>query len=434
MLLSAIRDRSGSAVLLAAVLVYAGAVGFVAAKSLTFGVVMAALGLAVAVAWNDVTRLAVLAVPGVWLISRLPGVDVSITDALVTAAGTAALIAGVGRALQRPARVLFTSFAFYLLSLTVTVVVNHSFRSDFELFHRIGIVGGGVLAGALLVQRGMQHHALRLLLLVGAFFGGAAVVYAAATGFQPAFPFGYNKNFLGSIAATTLLTVLAARSSFRLPRGLLLGGTALTALGLLASQSRAAMLAVTVGALIWICRVSPEQRRRYWKVILVFGIVFGIVAGFSLRSEVQSQATVQHNSITQRVEVETQTQALWEHNPVTGVGLRFFAITKFIGYQPPNNVLNEILAEAGFPGLVGFLIFVAGSIGGLWRCRGDLAVAGTCVVAARFAHGLVDIYWTGGTTTLPWLVAGMGVAAAVPWAPRAALLRRERTATATVDA
>lgn len=434
MLLAAIRDRSGSAVLLSAVLAYAVASGFVAAKSLVFGIVMAALGIAVTVAWNDVTRLAVLAVPGVWLISRLPGVDVSITDALVTAAGTAALLAGVGRALQRPARVLFTSFGFYLLSLMVTVVVNHSFRSDFEFFHRIGIVCGGVLAGALLVRRGMQHLALRLLLLVGVFFGVAAVVYSVGTGFQPAFPFGYNKNFLGSIAATTLLTVLAAGRSFRLPRGVLLTGAALTALGLLASQSRASMLAVTVGALVWFCRVSREQRRRYWKAILVLGVVFGVFAGFSLRSEVASQATIQHNSITQRVEVESQTQALWEQHPVTGVGLRFFAITKFIGYQPPNNVLNEILAEAGFPGLVGFLIFVGGSVGGLWRCRGDLAVAGTCVVAARFAHGLVDIYWTGGTTTLPWLVAGMGVAVAVPWVAKTDRAHPARDPRAAVEA
>jgi hypothetical protein len=35
------------------------------------------------------------------------------------------------------------------------------------------------------------------------------------------------------------------------------------------------------------------------------------------------------------------------------------------------------------------------------------------VVSGRFVHGLLDIYWVAGTTTLPWLIAGMGLAATV---------------------
>jgi hypothetical protein len=95
---------------------------------------------------------------------------------------------------------------------------------------------------------------------------------------------------------------------------------------------------------------------------------------------------------------------------MTGVGLRFFETANYVGYQPPNDDVNEALAEGGAPALVGFLVFISGSIWALARGRGTLATAGLCVVVARFAHGLVDIYWVGGTTTLVWLIAGMGLA------------------------
>lgn len=121
------------------------------------------------------------------------------------------------------------------------------------------------------------------------------------------------------------------------------------------------------------------------------------------------------SSINQRVVVERATRQLWEKHPLTGVGLRYFKTPRYarLGYQPPNNVLNEILAEAGVFGLLGFLVFVVGSLVSLGRVAGDLGAAGLSVVAGRFTHGLFDIYWTGGTTALPWVIAGMGFAGAV---------------------
>jgi O-antigen ligase len=223
---------------------------------------------------------------------------------------------------------------------------------------------------------------------------------------------GYHKNFLGSIATTMLLTLLAAGDHFRLPQRFLKVCGVVVALGLAASQSRAAMLALLLGTVVWLCRVDTERRQRYWKPFLGLGVLFAVVAGLSLSEQVDRQAPTSHDSLTQRIGGETRILALWQEHPVTGVGIRFFALPEFAGFQPPNNLINEILAEAGFPGLFGFLVFVVGSVWALWRCQGNLAIAGVCVVAARFAHGLVDIYWVGGTSTLPWLIAGMGLAAA----------------------
>jgi hypothetical protein len=39
-----------------------------------------------------------------------------------------------------------------------------------------------------------------------------------------------------------------------------------------------------------------------------------------------------------------------------------------------------------------------------------LAAAGFGAVAGLLAHGMVDIYWTAGTVTLPFILMGMGLA------------------------
>ena len=54
---------------------------------------------------------------------------------------------------------------------------------------------------------------------VTALISGFAVLYSVSHGFAPAQPLGYQKNFIGSITATVLLTLLAAHNEFRLPGG-----------------------------------------------------------------------------------------------------------------------------------------------------------------------------------------------------------------------
>jgi len=153
-------------------------------------------------------------------------------------------------------------------------------------------------------------------------------------------------------------------------------------------------------------------RRR--AILLLFAIALVFVAALSVRHQLQAEAhgtTI--NSLTQRAEVETATRQLWKEHPYTGVGLRFFKTPAYAGYQPPNDLVNEALAEAGILGLLGLVVFVIGSLVGLSRLHSDLATAALCVVAARFVHGLFDIYWTGGTTSLPWVIAGMALASQV---------------------
>ncbi|MDT4936745.1 MAG: hypothetical protein QOG80_416, partial [Pseudonocardiales bacterium] len=48
---------------------------------------------------------------------------------------------------------------------------------------------------------------------------------------------------------------------------------------------------------------------------------------------------------------------------------------------------------------------------GMRRRRDDKFVgAGVGVVAGLFIHGMVDIYWTAGAVTLPFIIFGMAIA------------------------
>ena len=388
---------------------YAALLGYLTIGDKRLALGAALIGLLVGVVVGNLARLAVVATAGVWLITRAPG-NISVTDVLVALAGAAALAAGAAQTIHPRGRVVLRSFVFYLGTLSVTLAFNQSFRSDLEWFHRIAIVAGAVWAGAWLVSTGLHRLALRLLLAVTVVFAAFALVKGASSGFAlPAQPLGYQKNFVGSIVATVLLLLVAAPREFRLPgRVLVVTGVVLLG-GLIATHSRGAMVAAAVGTLIWFFRDSGSATRGLRVAAIAAAIGIGIYAGISVHAELNQKT---YNSLTQRARIEHATHRLWIAHPLTGVGLRFFKTVKFAGYSPPNNVFDEILAEAGVIGLLGFVVFVVGALHGLGRLPGDLATAGLCVVAARFVHGLFDIYWTGGTTTIAWVVAGMGLAAA----------------------
>lgn len=388
---------------------YSLLVGYLALHDEKLAIGAAAVGLVAGAVAGNVARLAIVATAGVWLISRVPG-NISVTDVLIACAGTAALISGAARTIAPRGRIVLRSFAVYLLSLSVTLVFNQSLRADLEWLHRTALVAGAVWAGAWLVSTKRQRPALRLLLALTVFFAALAVSDGLKSDFgQPASPLGYQKNFVGSILATVLLLLLAAHREFQLPKAVLRAAAAVMLAGLFATHSRGAMIAAGVGTLIWFFRDSGRATGGLRTAALAAAIGISIFTAISVNSQL-NQGT--YSSLTQRTQVEQATRQLWSEHPLTGVGLRFFDTPRYEGYQPPNNFVDEALAEAGIFGLAGFLVFVLGSLVGLARLRGPLATAGLCVVAARFSHGLFDIYWTGGTTTLVWIIAGMGLALA----------------------
>lgn len=389
----------------------AGTLGVFSTRNAHVAVVLAVAVLFVSWLAPDIARLSILCLASTWLVQRAPAVNVSYSDILVAVTGAAAVTFGVHRRLQSISRLLFVTFGAYLASLAVSLTANAALRSDFEFAHRIALVGGAVLAGAWAVQRGVQHQALRLLLVVSVVVSAAATEHMVRGGIGAAYPLGYQKNFAGSLLAQTLMLLLIVPREFRIKASWLRVAGALVLLGLVASQSRGGMLEVVIGAAIWLAKSRHARRRATRLVALVIGLTLAVGVGLSVRAQLNSGT---YTSLTQRFVVEAQTQKLWEQHPWTGVGLKYFVLPEYAGYQAPNNVLDEALAEGGFPALAGFAIFMIGSLVALSKSRGSFAVAGLALVAGHFAHGMVDIYWSAGTVTLAWIVAGMALSAPPP--------------------
>lgn len=389
---------------------FVGGIGAASTVSAKVAIAGAVLALGTAVFWRDVSLLALLAIPGLLLAAfRAPSLNISYTDIIGAAAGAAALGAGLARQLQPAARLLWGAFAFYLGMLLVSLSAHHNIHADLEWVHRVGLVGASALAGAWLVRSGRHRAALRLLVFLVGMLSIAAVVYSIAHRFAPAYVPGFQKNFTGSLCASTLLVLLAARSELRWRPAAVRTASVVILAGLAASQSRGGMLALVVGGMVWLFRArshAPGSRRWLAAVVglsLVLTIAVTVVA--------QVQSSNKFNSVHARDKINSASLQLWRENPITGVGLRFWYEPPYAGsYSPPNDEIIGALAESGVPGLIGLLAFVAGSLIALARARGPLALLGMSVVASRFAHGLVDLYWVSGYTTLPWILAGMALA------------------------
>jgi O-antigen ligase len=142
-------------------------------------------------------------------------------------------------------------------------------------------------------------------------------------------------------------------------------------------------------------------------------------AGYASYS-VQQQLTADDrntNSVGVREDVEAATRELWVESPLVGVGVRYYRTGDFPGYTASNNALNSEMAEAGIVGTSGFVLLHVVVLAGLWRRRSDpWAIAALALVAGNVLHGQFDIYWSSGITPLPFLVAGVALAA--PRAPR----------------
>jgi hypothetical protein len=150
------------------------------------------------------------------------------------------------------------------------------------------------------------------------------------------------------------------------------------------------------------------------------------VAAISIRHQFQlNQQALDNSSVGVRYNVERVTQKIWHTSPFVGVGLKYFFTGHFGPYAyPANNVIDNELAESGVLGLLGFALFQIGVLfAGIKRRATPLAAAAVGMICGQLLHGMVDIFWSAGVSTLPYLI--LGVALATPEA--AALPGRART-------
>lgn len=366
------------------------------------GMVMVAV-----LAATDPLAVAFLALLGVWVIARTGagGIDLSGSDALLVLGSVVAfpLVPWGNPALRR---VLGAVVAFQAL-LFLTVLASPTPASLFEWGHRLLLTGGSVVVGAALGGRGRTRVALGAFVVVSSVMGALTAGLWAAAGFAPTVAvLGFHKNFIGSMMMVSLVVSHLAPTSTGLSRPQLAVAKSLCVAGLLASQSRGAIVALLV-ALVVATLGSRDVRRRSAPLFVML-VPLALFAFFSIRSQVEQSANT-HSSITERARYREQGLDAWRDSPVLGQGMRFFEQGEHSLASDPHNVVVSSLSETGVVGLAALLGLLAVTVRVLWRLRTGLALAALAVVVARFTHGLFDIYWVAGTQALPWMVVGMAL-------------------------
>lgn len=365
--------------------------------------------------------LAVIALIGVFASPRLgtalvagsePGVSCS--DALLAATTLLSVPALLRTRELGRLRLAAWGIAIYLASLLPTLVLNPSQRGYLEWLHRLMLLGGSLLVGAWIARGGKTRQALRWLAFAACVVAVAAVWNGVMHGWLNSAPFGLNKNFVGALLAAVFVVVFIARTDLALPAPWWSVAICIIGAGEIASHSRGGALAASAGLFL----AFVLQGRRYsggGKVLAVLAAAgLAVFVYTSVRGQFdQSQAAVSNSSIGVRYNVEHATRTVWRTSPVYGVGLKYF---NTYAYGPfavaANNIVDNELAESGVIGLAGFVVLQGAVLSAGFR-RGrtqQLAAAGFGTVAGLLAHGMVDIYWTAGTVTLPFIIMGMALA------------------------
>lgn len=395
------------------------AAGYLAASHLKAALILFGAGAVVGLFAVSPISIALLCLPSVFYTGRLSiGSGIALPDILLLIATVMSLPAlarlGTPRGVSNVRRWMLV----YVIAMLVSLAAHPSAKGLIEVGHRTLLVSGALGVGAWVYQGGKTSTALRLLVLGGVVVGVLCIFAGAVHGFaRPAQPIGLNKNYAGSILGLTILAGLGAPDELGLPQ--LLRNSALVVLGggLAATHSRGAMLALVGGVLVLFFRTHTDYRRRSFRMGAVVAIAFLVLGGVLVKDQLANvQATKSTNSVAVRSQVEAEARSLWHTSPIVGVGVYYYELPSYQALshwvQAPTNEIDEALAEGGIVLLVGFLVFHVGAAAALFRRMNPLAVTGLAMVADRFIHGMADIYWTAGNASLPWIIAGMGLAQA----------------------
>ena len=394
--------------------------GYLAVREPKLAAVFLGLGAVLALISRSPILIALLVAPASFSVSRLSiGHGIALPDAVLLIATILSLPALSKLGTPRGVTNIRRWFGVYFVAMIAIVVVHPSSRSLVEAGHRTLLVVGPLSVGAWIYISGRTRLALRLLVAVAAVVGAIIFIAEAAHGFRAtaSLPVALNKNYAGSVLGLSMLVALAASRELELKPELRYAAIAAMGGGLVASHSRAAMVGLVVGIFVWFLRTHSDNRRRSFVIASLLAAGFLTYASFLVSGQVADKLATQNtNSVAVRNKTEEATIALWRTSPVVGVGIYYYTDPAYQEVSrwlvAPTNAVVEALAEGGIVLAAGFIIFNVGAVSVLLRYRNPLAVAGLACVADRLAHGMVDIFWTAGDASLPWLIVGMGMAQA----------------------
>lgn len=407
-----------------AVLAAAAVGGVVVLVDPLLGVAVAGLVVILALTVTEPATLPVLALPAIIVVERVGGggadgeggTNLSISDLVLATAFWAALLLRT-HPVSRELRALLWCSAFYQASTLFTVLVNPYTANLVEWFHAWLLVSGALLVGWTIGRAGRGGIALGLFLWAAAVCAGAAIAQAlrdlAASGaWSPVYlewPLEMHKNLLGGVLATAALVVYQRPTWLGWSTVWTVPAFCLFSIGLLASQSRQAILGLAVVMFVVVLRREPGRRRRSPVVLVV--IVAALALVWSTTSAQLNDGNA-FNSANQRLSWYADSLRLWQDQPLFGAGLRWWTTGRTsYGFQPPNAEL-EVLTSAGVVGLLGFLVMFVGILVVLWRMNPAYGTLAFCAVLGRFVQGQLDLFWVAAQVPMPFLVAGICVGAA----------------------
>jgi hypothetical protein len=415
-----LRDRAPEFGLAAFVIVAGMVAGAIGVRDPKLGALAVAILVVLLLVSRRPVALGIVTVAGVYAVQRLgtthasPGTagGISYSDALTAAASVLALPALASTTELRRLRAATGGVAVYLALLVPGLIASPSNRVFLEWTHRLVIVAGALVVGAWLVREHVERLALRMFAVVSVVVAIIAVYDSATNGFNPAFPIGLHKNFVGALFGGALVLLLAAPESVHVALALRFLAVTVIGLGLVASQSRGAELAAAAGVLIAFALNRTMHTARVKAFAVAVGVALAVVAGLSIRDQFNlGKADLSNSSAGVRVNVEKVTRDIWHTSPMVGVGLKYYNSGNFGRFAvAPTNVIDNELAESGVIGLIGFVVFQVGVFAaGISRRGTPLVAAAVGMVGAQLLHGMVDIYWSGGVVTLPFLVLGIAL-------------------------
>ncbi|WP_278235260.1 O-antigen ligase family protein [Isoptericola sp. AK164] len=346
------------------------------------------------------------------VIERVGGdaVNLSASDAVLFVAFWVAVVLAP-RPFSRPLRTLLWLTVFYQAATLFTVVVNPYVANTVEWFHAWLLTGGALVVGWAVGRSGRASVGLGL---VAAGAAGIAVltVGTAALGFLSTgqldevyleWPWGMHKNFIGCVLAFVATIAFARPSWLGWSRWITSGLFWLCTAGILASQSRQALVGLGVAVLVLTLWREPGRRPR-WFVVLAVVPAMALVAGM-VRDQLESGN--QFNSVYQRLSWYDQALDVWRDSPVVGEGLRWWTAGRTdYEFQPPNAEL-EVLTSGGVVGLVGFLVLMLGSVIVLWRVDRRFGVLAATLVLNRLVQAQFDLFWVSVQVSVPFVLVGV---------------------------
>jgi hypothetical protein len=387
------------------------ALGFVASSHTLDAFACGALILLAGVLVIDIRFVPMLSIPCTLLVLRAGGGSgLSVSD-LVLFLGTLCALTVFPLREAPEVRKLLSILAFYEATTLLTVIDN-PYRADIiEWVHEAFLVGGSLIVGWVIGRSGKAKPAITTFVILSVALALWAGGETLTTHLKAAnLPLGLQKNFIGDMLSFTAL-LLYARPAWLGWRGRIWHRVALILclLGILAAQSKQAIISLVVGVVFMYFRNRGLARRS--KAIFIALVPMAIIAYSIVSDEISSHN--KFNSVYTRLSVYTANLKVWDLSPLVGVGLRWWYQARFVGSIQPPNAEMEMLTSAGIVGLIGFFVLFAGSVSVLRKVPRHLGTLALAVVVMRFVQGQLDIFWVAAQGSLPWMLAGviLGVAA-----------------------